>query len=257
MTIHTDLLADRSPALRAMVSGGMKEAFTGEVTLEEVDEETFIRFAQYVYTGDYKPPMGAWRSDSSANPLDSPDNLTSAWPVIEPITGDQPRKLKVIAAHRNPSSGDPLSSWFNNSYSLNVHHHPDQDLLRLFEGHAHLYILADMWDISGLKSLTLRKICSTLDGLGPGNISGECFSDLIKFTYEHTMSHASMDQLRELLGRFLVYEAPRITQSDACLKLIEDGGPFARDLVTLFSTKSEVRGAPSAPWNHWAMKFFS
>ena len=33
----------------------MKEAQAGIVNWEDVDEETFLRWAQFVYTGDYPP----------------------------------------------------------------------------------------------------------------------------------------------------------------------------------------------------------
>ncbi|KAJ3496614.1 hypothetical protein NLG97_g2531 [Lecanicillium saksenae] len=51
--IHTSLLASQSPALNALVYGQMKEAVNGCAIWEDISEDTFIRFGQYVYTGDY------------------------------------------------------------------------------------------------------------------------------------------------------------------------------------------------------------
>jgi len=56
LTVHTALVAEQSLALRALVSGFLEEAQTGSATWEEVDEDTFARFAQFAYTGDYPPP---------------------------------------------------------------------------------------------------------------------------------------------------------------------------------------------------------
>ena len=55
MTIHTALVAEQSPTLRSLVTGVMEEGQTGRGTLDDVDEDTFARFAQFMYTGDYAP----------------------------------------------------------------------------------------------------------------------------------------------------------------------------------------------------------
>lgn len=55
MAIHTVLVAEQSPALSTLVGGFMEEAQTGTAIWEEVDKDTFARWAQFVYTGDYPP----------------------------------------------------------------------------------------------------------------------------------------------------------------------------------------------------------
>ena len=35
------------------MNGSMREAIGGVATLEEVDEQTFVRFCEYAYMGDY------------------------------------------------------------------------------------------------------------------------------------------------------------------------------------------------------------
>jgi hypothetical protein len=52
-TIHSAVVAHQSTALSSLVNGEMKEARDFHVTWESVDEETFIHFSQYTYTGDY------------------------------------------------------------------------------------------------------------------------------------------------------------------------------------------------------------
>ncbi len=66
MTIHASLVAEQSPALRSLLSGCMEEAQTGTVIWEEVDENTFARFTQFMYTGDYSPPSHDTIEDSPA-----------------------------------------------------------------------------------------------------------------------------------------------------------------------------------------------
>lgn len=38
-----------------MMNGLMREATDGVATLEDIDEQTFVRFCEYAYMGDYTP----------------------------------------------------------------------------------------------------------------------------------------------------------------------------------------------------------
>lgn len=53
MTIHKALVTAQSAPLRGLVTGSMEEANSGKVVWEDVDEDTFVLFAEFVYTGDY------------------------------------------------------------------------------------------------------------------------------------------------------------------------------------------------------------
>lgn len=57
MTIHKALVAAQSAALRGLVTGSMEEANSGKVVWEDVDEDTFVLFAEFLYTGDYATPL--------------------------------------------------------------------------------------------------------------------------------------------------------------------------------------------------------
>jgi hypothetical protein len=54
--VHTGLVAQHSSALGALVSGPMAEAKESCAILEDVDEGTFVRFVEYMYTNDYSVP---------------------------------------------------------------------------------------------------------------------------------------------------------------------------------------------------------
>lgn len=54
--VHTDLVVQHSSTLAALVSGGMAEAKESCAFLEDVDEGTFVRFVEYMYTNDYSVP---------------------------------------------------------------------------------------------------------------------------------------------------------------------------------------------------------
>lgn len=65
MMIHTALVAEQSPALESMVNGSMQEATSGTVIWEDVAKDTFGRFAQFVYAGDYDTPPHNTMGDQS------------------------------------------------------------------------------------------------------------------------------------------------------------------------------------------------
>ncbi|EOO01092.1 hypothetical protein UCRPA7_3362 [Phaeoacremonium minimum UCRPA7] len=51
--LHKEILARLSPALDALLNGSMREATEGVVEWDDLDEDTFVRFGQYAYTGEY------------------------------------------------------------------------------------------------------------------------------------------------------------------------------------------------------------
>jgi hypothetical protein len=53
LTVHSALAAYHSRPLDALINGHMSESQSGFAVLDDVDKQTFLRFCQYVYTGDY------------------------------------------------------------------------------------------------------------------------------------------------------------------------------------------------------------
>ena len=52
-TLHSKLIAHHSISLGVLIDGPMSEAKQGSAVLEDVDEDTFARFCQFLYTGYY------------------------------------------------------------------------------------------------------------------------------------------------------------------------------------------------------------
>lgn len=63
---HAALVAHHSKPLGVLVNGDMSEAREGCALLEGIDEDTFVRFCQYAYTGDYVAADPIILLDSSA-----------------------------------------------------------------------------------------------------------------------------------------------------------------------------------------------
>jgi len=54
--VHSHLIDQCSDTLAALVGGGMIEATKGCANLHDIEEDTFIRFLEFTYTGDYSVP---------------------------------------------------------------------------------------------------------------------------------------------------------------------------------------------------------
>jgi len=65
-TVHSSLIAHHSEPLDVLVNGYMSEAKEGCALLEDVEEQTFVQFSQYAYTGDYVAADPDILLDSSA-----------------------------------------------------------------------------------------------------------------------------------------------------------------------------------------------
>ncbi|TQV91880.1 hypothetical protein V2A60_006019 [Cordyceps javanica] len=95
--VHASLAASKSPVLNTIVNGSMNEAASGCTVWDNVDEDTFVRFGQWVYTGDYKgsaPSEPAVAEESATHPRPTyvaggtiePANATKLEAVDEPAT---------------------------------------------------------------------------------------------------------------------------------------------------------------------------
>lgn len=68
--------------------------------------------------------------------------------------------------------------------------HPNEssaeDYTPLYLGHARLYVLAEKWGVSSVKSLVLHKLNATLHGYTPYEVRYDNVVELIRYTYENT-----------------------------------------------------------------------
>lgn len=267
MTIHTALIVEQSPALRSLVTGPMEEAQNHTVIWDDVDEDTFTRFAQFVYTGDYIPAPHIFVPTpvkESENEVESKNDIVEI--IEEPeqsaagsldafegptIAADFDSYETVGFAKRDKKKREKKSSrrlGFNTlvyptpSYSANIlsmcesrpNMSAEEDYTPVLVGHARLYVFADRYGIGALKALVLNKLHFTLCNFTPYQVRYGDVLELVSYTYDNTVAGIRSGDLRDLVLRYLVCEsAKRILRSKQCLSLIEDGGPFASDLCLM------------------------
>ncbi|EFZ00923.1 BTB/POZ domain protein [Metarhizium robertsii] len=92
-TIHSEVVAGISPYLDKLVNGDFKEGIENQVQWEDVDEETFVCFWQYAYTGDYdvprepKTPEATIKGEGRGeNEMKSPENANEPHTFVEVTT---------------------------------------------------------------------------------------------------------------------------------------------------------------------------
>ena len=224
-TIHSALIAHQSPALDKLVSGEFAEAQKYEATWESVDEQTFIRFVEYAYTGDYNEeepktlPESAVLDEPIATTADnslkedSPDEGTfqltrkkkkskrsNIWGEDIAATDPEPtKKERLWNEFKNTSYLDPNADSRAREYKRSRKNKgAHEDHTEIFLSHARLYVFADCYGISGLIGLSLHKLQQALIvfQLHPERV-GDVVA-LLRYCYEDAVP----DLLRSLVVQY-------------------------------------------------------
>ena len=213
-TVHSALVAHYSQPLNALINGHMMESSAGRVTLENVDEATFVRFSEFAYTRDYTPPDPQILltaddikvEDPWPEYLDEPRQALGegqaqgdvalppppAFP-IEPPTGEAavPSKSpKVRGIPFGPQSTKKKKqermwikfqrrqypSSLTQVFAAPRNQEACDDFSEVFLAHAKLYGFADQWDVQQLRNLALHKLHQTLCSF---TLYGERIGDIV------------------------------------------------------------------------------
>ena len=173
----------------------MWESHAARAKWDDVNEDTFISFAQFAYTGDYSVPTMVQkqqdtdceeRNDEKTNSRDlyaqdpffpkqtvagrAPKRTSQQWIVGSPRDSPVPFESRIygLAEPRSRFSQSCEPAWERGS-SPNI-----KAILLL---HASLYVLADKWDVPRLKSLSLYKLHRSLTLL---DLSSKIIPDIIE-----------------------------------------------------------------------------
>jgi len=148
----------------------MSEGLVGEAKWEDVDKGTFVRFAQFVYIGDYTTPKMI--VEPSAFPATVDEKLP---PEVYYLSdefnfrasekkGGKKRipgsRTDVFKALSYPFSTPRFN--FADTCDPTIGDGPSENIGEILLIHASLYVLAEKWGIDRLKRLTLFKIHKTL-----------------------------------------------------------------------------------------------
>jgi hypothetical protein len=116
--IHKDIVGRLSATLNTLVNGQMKEAAEGCVVLDDVDEDIFMRFAQFAYTGSYT----TFAPTDIPSPAVAPVSRKAGGQKIDGPTDKRHRLEDTAGAlggldfSNPPTSGDVLSDFDFDSF---------------------------------------------------------------------------------------------------------------------------------------------
>lgn len=225
----------------------MSEGLSATAKWEDVDQGTFVRFAQFLYIGDYStpklvigpspPPVEIYEEPL---PPSSENNL--GWGGL----GRSGKKGRKTSPSRTSASGFEALSYplptprfnFQDTCDPTLDDGPSENVSEILHLHASLYVLAEKWGIDKLKMLTLFKIHKTLSWLSLDAPKLEHIIHFIRYAYERTPDQETkMDGLRELICQYIAANAEFTSRDAGFMALFEEGGPLARDLWKLVAPR--------------------
>lgn len=190
--VHADLLSCHSKPFDRMINGGMSESQSGYATLKEVERNTFVRFAEWMYRGYYTP------GDFKRSPIDDSSveetegekeeevkevnvvkEMEEGEEDIKPAFGSLPvfKYQTFDAASLISESQTPLRAELKRLFicrkarvrqeSISISRPrpnlaPDEDYTDVFLSHAQLYFFAEKYDIQVLRMLALETLQNVL-----------------------------------------------------------------------------------------------
>jgi hypothetical protein len=241
----------------------MKGGLSGCTIWNNVSKETFERFVQFAYTGDYSIPETEKRTR-----VVKPEKAGSDVLAFRPWLGSELNEPSAIEEadsvshkeytieHVAVKNDDIWGSWGvtkkveseksyfqslsfpvlapRNSYSDTCEpagFEPDQSYSKVLLAHASLYVLGDYWLIDSLKSLALYKLHKTLCILKLDNENIEDIVNLARYAYsgEAEGSKGGIGELRSLVCRYMAANAAGLSFDAGFMDLLGEGGQFVKD----------------------------
>ncbi|KAH8202354.1 hypothetical protein TruAng_003526 [Truncatella angustata] len=229
--LHDGVVARLSKPLNVLVNGMLKEARDRRVEWPEVDEQTFIRFSQWAYTGIY----------FAADPdiVLYPSDITAALAHDTAETGDPVHMEKVVAT--NQSNALPAIPQDNaekpTPYSLasclrNALARPNreaaEDYSEVFFSHAKLYVVADIYDITLLAKQTLHNLATTLEQFTLYKKRIRDVVILVEYVFKNTQKK---DAMRDLLVHYAACFIEELNEDVDFKCTLENCPEFASALI--------------------------
>jgi BTB/POZ domain len=242
--LHTALVADCSPFLKALMTGQMKEAQENTVNLPDIDALTFARFAEYIYRGNYNVPVPAKIKHKKAS-LDLVDDVKAVQTSASaPLSLPNRRKVAQNQGPPKPSvvkyesfSDFPLASGTFETFPsilepFFVDKNFQQDFSELIQCHAHVYVMADYLQAQNLKDLAIRKMHKTMEYVMQSE--KRCIKNIasiLKYSYENTMHlESSKDRLRDLLTLYVAWDFRSVMDDEGFRASLKTSNAFMVDI---------------------------
>lgn len=228
--LHKSLVSRLSPALSALMENGMRESQDRFASIPDVDEATFARFAEYLYTGDYntlqpvrsQETLETIRGFETANCEDNIHALeareapaepepaplyeeSDSWGALKLSAKDKKRRRErecAIAIRHNRSSSKlpglvldvSVVPPFPTSSLIGRHDNTDQtDYTAVFFCHAKLYVLAEKYGVEHLKKLSSDRLSKSFIHYEHATKPSANIPGLLRYVFNHTPERQGSD----------------------------------------------------------------
>ncbi|KAF2181278.1 hypothetical protein K469DRAFT_589627, partial [Zopfia rhizophila CBS 207.26] len=226
-TVHNALIAYHSRPLGTIINKRLLEAKVSCI-LEDVDEDTFVRFAQFAYTGDYL----AAKPETIIEKL--PSNAFCRDPKIqEDGSGSQTEPLE-----HGPSKKEQLWEQFTAERYLipspptGIKQEPYHSYSEVFLCHARVYMFAEKYNVETLMALSLHKLQHTLTHyvLYEDHIAD--IVTLLQYSYSFSASHqVSTNNLQLLVAQYAACIFEQLGKSQHFYTALQKSSPLGKDII--------------------------
>lgn len=265
VSLHKHLVCSVSEQLSAMTSNGMLESQKGVAQLYDVEVDTFLRFAEWLYTDKYTV-LGAVDTRGMSDVKDQVRAHQSVLPWEARVIAPSSEEEQSLPSLQLPSaaSGQKVTGTFSVPPCCVEPFLSDEgssdtrgnDIQSHCFVHAKLYVFADQRQIHALQDLAserLRESLRVIDDLAQRAI---LTVSLIDYAYGNTAcSTLERNKLRLVIVESAVENIVDLMRSSVFVDTLEDGGRFVSDLVRMTTTKvvrqSEQNSALEDAAKHW------
>ncbi|QYT00954.1 BTB domain-containing protein [Trichoderma simmonsii] len=252
-TIHSALFICQSPVFERLANGSFTEAAEKCVKWASVDEDTFLRFWQYTYTGNYAaaaPVSVAIESKSEDIPerplIPSPPQIQ---PPIQPLPFSglfdsgrppptrhvPPEELKrkaLWAAFLIKRSSDPVAPSYTPGsvrFPGATKNHANEDYTNTFLSHARLFTFAECYGITALMTHSLDELHGTLERFTLHKERVDDVVALVDYCYENM----APEPLRDLVTLYAACKINKLWKSEKFCALVEAHSDLSMALLGL------------------------
>lgn len=260
-SVHEEAIAQLSQPLYNLMRSGLSESQSARTIWNDVSKDTFVRFVQFAYTGDYSIPVmdaretavgdedvcGEVYEDSVAEeiieePVPEPRSAPvdfgwGSFTTKKPKTPKKPSRKAVF----NALTFHLLSprNHYDDTLEPSDTFDPDKVYSHVFISHAALWILGDYHLIDSLKALALYKLYKTLRIFQPNNKNVGDVIDLVKYVYSEEGGgggvNEGISELRNLVCQFIAVNATALSDDEKFMEFLAEGGHFVKDFFKFSS----------------------
>jgi len=254
------LVAHQSTTLNCLVNGEMSEARDGFAKLDDVDEATFARFGQWLYTGKYEvhdlgqledvPHItelhawdyglsmkekkkkerkmkldGTWDSRVKQEDMEQANELTNPFDFSSEWSK---RQAAWSTFTRNSKYAPAMPPRANNTANY-------LDLTEVLLDHAKLYCFADKYGIESLAKMCLDELRICLIDCECHDTQMEGVVELLAFTAGNAppLSNNGGENLRSVVLDYFVVIYELVAENETFQELLERNGRIAKEFISV------------------------